>query len=80
MIVDQTDELVVGRESAPFELGLSDIVKSFQEMLDHMKLVVDNFDSRAMFLEAVTEGLPHVHHRVCNELGAFWAEPFPELL
>src|ERR1017187_1061705 len=38
------------------ELGLSDVIESFQKVLDHMELVVDDLDSGAVLGEAVTKG------------------------
>src|ERR1700694_5738372 len=62
------------------EFGLSDVIECFQEILDHMELIVNDLDSGAMLSEAVTEGFPHVHHPVCDHLSPLFAKPIPEFL
>ncbi len=78
------DELLAGQDMPepfrrPPQLGDPDLVERLQEMPDHVELVVDDLYVRAMGLEALSEGLPHIHGGMGDEARPLLAKPSPSL-
>jgi len=81
----QQDELLASQQSlkAPrrlAQLSLADTVEGFEQMPNHVKLVVDDLDAGAVGFKAIAEGLPHVDNRMGEKLSPPWTEPLPKLL
>src|SRR3972149_2243410 len=57
----------------------TNLIESFQKMLDDVKLVIDNLRLRALGKKTVSKGFPHVHDPMGDTLSTIFSKPLPEL-